>query len=53
MAGNDRPKVLVVDDEAELRELLSDALGPELDVALAASGREAIAAARRATWTCW
>ncbi|HUS47928.1 MAG TPA: response regulator [Phycisphaerae bacterium] len=41
-------KVLVVDDEPELRELLADALNcPELHVVTAASGAEALDAARR------
>ncbi len=46
MPVNDKPRVLIVDDEPGLRELLSDALGQELDVSVAANGREALAAAQ-------
>ena len=46
MPVNDKPRVLIVDDEPGLRELLSDALGEELEVAVASSGREALASAQ-------
>lgn len=46
MTDNDKPRVLVVDDEPQLCELLTDALGEELDVRTAGSGKEAVAAAR-------
>ncbi|MBS3734746.1 MAG: response regulator [Phycisphaerae bacterium] len=44
-----RPKVLVVDDEPDLRELLSEALAEAgMDVTLAASGAEALDRVQRA-----
>lgn len=46
MPVNDKPRVLIVDDEPGLRELLSDALGEELEVSVASSGREALASAQ-------
>ena len=46
MPVNDKPRVLIVDDEPGLRELLSDALGEELEVSVASSGREALTAAQ-------
>ena len=46
MPVNDKPRVLIVDDEPGLRELLSDALGEELDVSVASNGREALASAQ-------
>ncbi len=43
MSASAKPCVLVVDDEASLRELLCDALGREdIDITLAASGKEAM-----------
>ncbi|NLW85544.1 MAG: response regulator [Planctomycetes bacterium] len=48
MSDQAKPKVLVVDDEPELRELLADALsGMHLQVQAAASGKEAQDMARR------
>lgn len=48
MSGAKTQHILVVDDEAELRELLSDALaGQGLEVTAAASGEEAVTAARQ------
>jgi CheY-like chemotaxis protein len=46
MPVNDKPRVLIVDDEPGLRELLSDALGEELEVSVASSGQEALASAQ-------
>jgi len=49
MAGNEVPRVLVVDDEPEIRELLVDALaGSEFQVSVASSGDEAIDLAEHA-----
>ena len=48
MSDRKTVKVLVVDDEPELRELLSDALSsPDVDVVTAGSGAEALDLARR------
>ncbi|MXR40211.1 response regulator [Halobaculum sp. WSA2] len=41
-AEEERPHVLVVDDEAEVRELYADQLADEYDVSTAASGSEAL-----------
>lgn len=41
-AEEERPHVLVVDDEAEVRELYADQLADEYDVSTAASGPEAL-----------
>jgi len=46
MSNSDTARILVVDDEAEIRELLSDALADtDIEVAVAASGQEAMAVA--------
>jgi len=47
MAGDKKPRVLVVDDEADIIELLSDALGDEdFSIETARSGSEAVKCAR-------
>ncbi len=48
MTPSEHARVLIVDDEPELRELLADVIGQErgVEVRLAASGDEAICAAR-------
>src|SRR5690606_5178990 len=43
-----RARVLVVDDNADLREYVASLLGAEYDVATAADGEAALAAVRRA-----
>ncbi|MFW6133439.1 MAG: response regulator [Planctomycetota bacterium] len=48
MSEDGRPRVLVIDDEPVLRELLRDALGAEgMDVTVAATGAEALDTAER------
>ena len=50
MSGSETPRVLVVDDEPAVRELLADALSSfqlSIEIDLAANGAEAIAAAGR------
>jgi CheY-like chemotaxis protein len=46
MVDIEKPRILVADDEPGLCELLSDALGEEMDVSVAANGREAMASAQ-------
>jgi diguanylate cyclase (GGDEF)-like protein len=46
-APGPRPRVLVVDDEADARAVLSEVLSPECEVLTAADGEEAVLVARR------
>jgi two-component system, OmpR family, KDP operon response regulator KdpE len=43
VTGADRPTVLVVDDDARLRQLCEAALSPDYNVVLATNGKEALA----------
>lgn len=45
--SDSKPRILIVDDEPDLRELLTDALGQDVDVTAAASGAEALRVAQR------
>jgi len=52
VAGEDKPLVLVVDDDTAAQELLANFLGDEYRVAVAANGKEAVAKASQLQPDC-